>query len=78
MIWSIKKSGGFNISSYDKLRSQINDFYNELSELPESDRISLVRAKFRLTSAEVNDFLGIKDELDFVSIYPEEASRADE
>lgn len=51
--------------TYDKLLAAVNGRHEELSDMPEHQRLELLKREFQLSTSEILDLLGTKDALDF-------------
>ena len=52
--------------SYDELSAQVHEVYYSLKDQTETQKQNLLKKQFRLTTTQLWEILGIKDELDFV------------
>jgi hypothetical protein len=52
--------------SYDELSAQVHEVYYSLKDQTETQKQNLLKKQFRLTTTQLWEILGVKDELDFV------------
>jgi hypothetical protein len=52
--------------SYDELSAQVHEVYYSLKDQTETQKHNSLKKQFRLTTTQLWEILGIKDELDFV------------
>ena len=57
--------------SYDELSAQVHEVYCSLKDQTETQKHGLLKKQFRLTTSQLWEILGIKDELDFVEYDPQ-------
>lgn len=57
--------------SYDELSAQVHKVYYSLKDQTETQKHALLKKQFRLTTSQLWEILGIKDELDFVEYDPQ-------
>ena len=52
--------------SYDELSAQVHEVYYSLKDQTETQKQNFLKKQFRLTTTQLWEILGVKDELDFV------------